>query len=119
MFTQQEYMWAWGAYLLGAAVCLGVFWVMTRKIPWSELRNGLRIMAAVFMLVPWYSDATGGYLAPAWIASVLEVLFDGPEAFWRAGTPLIIALVAVLLISTSVHLFLWFRNRQAENLSPM
>lgn len=112
MFTHEEYIWAWIVYLLGAAACMGVFWYLTRKIVWREVRDVLRIGAGVFMLVPWYSSEGGGYLSPAWIACILEGMFEGPGAFWRAGTPLIIALIVALALSSSVYFFLWLRSRR-------
>lgn len=113
MFTQEEYIWAWGVYLLGACACMAVFWVLTQKIVWREVRDVLRIVAGVFMLVPWYSSEGSGYLSPAWIASILEGLFEGPGAFWRAGTPLIVALICALALSSVAYLFLWVRLRRA------
>lgn len=113
MLTQQEYLWAWLAYLLGAVACMAVFWVMTKNIPWRELRDVLRITAGVFMLVPWYSGEESAYLAPAWIASLLEGVFDGHEAFWRAGTPLMVSLVLALCLSSAAQAYLWWRAKKA------
>ncbi len=115
MLTQQEYLLAWLVYLLGSVACLAVVWVMTKNIPWSEVRGVLRIVAGVFMLVPWYISEDSAYLAPAWIASFLEGIFDGPDAFWRAGTPLVVSLVVVLCVSSGVHAYLWWRSKKAEN----
>ncbi len=114
MFTQEEYIWAWLFYLLGCALSLAVFWVMTRKIKWVEVRAVLRICATVVVLVPWYSDTEGTYLSPAWIVSLLEGIFEGPDAFWRAGTPLIVALILTLILSSGTYAFLAFRARRAQ-----
>lgn len=114
MFTHEEYLWAWVIYLLGCALCLAVFWVITSKIKWAEVRAVLRICAGVAVVVPWYSDAEGSYLSPAWIVSLLEGVFEGPDAFWRAGTPLIAALILALILSSGAYAFFAFRARRSQ-----
>ncbi len=114
MFTHEEYLWAWAIYVLGSILCLAVFWVMTAKIKWAEVRAVLRICATVVVLVPWYSDAEGSYLSPAWIVSILEGVFEGPDAFWRAGTPLLSAVIIALILSSGVYAFLAFRARRSQ-----
>ena len=111
MFTDGEYMWAWIIYLIGAAMFLAVCWVATKKIPWFEPKYLLRILCAVFLLVPWYTDSDSTYLSPAWIVSGIEGAFDGPEAFWRAGTPLLVTLAVAAVLTCLVFIGLWFRSR--------
>ncbi len=112
MFTQEEYLWAWFFYLLGAGLFIGVVWYFTGKIKWREPKYVLRILVSVFLVVPWYTEAHEGYLSPAWIISVIEGVFEGPEAFWRAGTPLIVALILALILSSLVSILLWYMQRR-------
>ncbi|WP_086931059.1 hypothetical protein [Agarilytica rhodophyticola] len=112
MFTQEEYLSAWAVYLAGTAVMLIAWWFMTARIRFSETRNVLRILLAVFLLVPWYTEPTGRYLSPAWLISILEGAFQGPQAFWRAGKPLLIALLASLMLSSLLYIVLWLKSRR-------
>lgn len=115
MFTQEEYMWAWFFYLLGAFMFIGVLWYLTGKIKRHEPKYLLRILTSVFLVVPWYSEAHEGYLSPAWLVSLIEGIFEGPDAFWRAGTPLIVALITALIMSCLFYILLWYRRRRFAN----
>ncbi len=115
MFTQDEYLWAWGFYLLGAGLVMAVWWVITAKLPWSEPKVLLRVLLAVLLVAPWYTDADGVYLSPAWIIGLAERAFEGPDAFWRAGMPLVTALMVALILSCAVYIGLWFRARKAAH----
>lgn len=115
MFTQEQYLWGWLWYLLGVGMCMAVFWVMTHRIPWRELRYSLRVLVASIFLVPWYVGEGESYLAPAWIASALEGAFDGPDAFWRAGTPLVVSTISALILSTIVFAVLFVLDKRRAN----
>ena len=106
MLTQEEYIWAWLFYLGGAAMFLVCWWFFTKKIPWREPRWVLRVIALVVLLLPWSSEKNSDYMSPAWLVSALEGTFDGGDAFWRAGLPLLVSLILTLLLSTLGYL-LW------------
>lgn len=115
MVTDGEYMWAWLAYLFGAGLLLAACWWVTQKIQWFELKYFLRVVCAVLFLVPWYTDEDSRYLSPAWLISGIEGIFDGPEAFWRAGTPLIFALGLSIIVTCLGFIGWWFyRTRFAK-----
>ena len=104
MFTQEEYLWGWFYYLLGATFVMGCLWVISARIPWREPRTVTRTVFAVFLYFPWFSDNQHQYLSPAWMVSAIEFLFEGANAFWRAGLPLLLAMTLVLLLSLGVTL---------------
>lgn len=114
MFTQEEYLSAWAVYLFGATVLLIAWWFMTAKIRFNESRYMLRILLAVFLLVPWYTEPNGRHLSPAWMISILEGAFQGSEAFWRAGKPLLIVLLSSLILSSVIYIALWFKSRRSQ-----
>jgi len=112
MFTTEEYFWAWALYLLGAGLFLFGWWFLTGKIKWREPRYLLRLILSVLLLTPWYTDDTATYISPAWVISAIEGAFEGPEAFWRAGYPLLMVLTVSLIISSVLYLGLWFYTRR-------
>ncbi len=97
MITQDEYLWAWFIYLAGVALAMLGWWWLTAKIRWSEVRQILRLILGVALVVPWYSGAETEFLAPAWISALLEGAMEGD--FWRAGFPLVISLGVTLFVS--------------------
>lgn len=113
--TQNEYMLAWVVYLSGFAVFFAIFWYVTSKLPSGELRQLLRVIVAVFFLVPWTTDTTHSFLSPAWIVSISDALLNGSKAFWRAGLALVLASIVAVLLSMSVSLILWFRSRKSHS----
>lgn len=96
MYTQEEYLYGWLFYLLGVAIILGCGWWLTSGIRFKELRQLIRLSAVVTFLVPWYASPDAEYLAPAWLMAVFEAIFESGDAFWRAGTPWLSTLAAVI-----------------------
>ena len=116
--SENEYFLAWAYYAAGASVFFAVFWFWTRNFLWSEVRQLMRVMLAVILIVPWYTDTTQSYLSPAWLVSVAEALLNGPEAFWRAGRPLVIALIAAFGLSTIYALISWYLRSRRRKVQP-
>lgn len=115
MFTQEEYFWAWAFYLCGAFIFLSVLWFFSGKITRLEPKYLIRVVPAVFLLVPWYSEGDSGYLSPAWLISGIEGAFEGSEAFWRAGTPLIVALLSALICTFLIFVVVWIRRYRSND----
>ena len=116
MFTQDEYLWGWIYYLIGASLVYFCFWMLTRNVPWREPKHILRIVVFVILYMPWYSDTQYIYLSPAWLIGAIEAVFDGSDAFWRAGTPLIIGVVVALTLSLSWSVGRWYlKNKGAKS----
>lgn len=115
MFTPEEYFKAWLMYLGGVVLMMGCWWYLTHFIRWREVRQLARVIVGVLLCVPWYTDTTGGYMAPAFIIAIVDSLTIDSQAFWRAGTPLLIALIGAIVISLGWHLWRWHRESKAQN----
>lgn len=115
MFTQEEYLNIWLVYALGAGLLIACWWYFSRIIAWRELRQLSRIVVVFSLLTPWYSDLEYHFMAPAIVVSTVEGLSYGSEAFWRAGTPLLISLIFAVVISLVWSIWRWRRSIGAEN----
>ncbi|HEX4938805.1 MAG TPA: hypothetical protein VFX11_09030 [Candidatus Kapabacteria bacterium] len=82
MLEYSENNVAWVAYCAGAVGCLLVWWRMTRILPWSPLRQLLRILVAALLLVPAPVAPGREELAPAFVV----LLFD--TTLVKQGDPL-------------------------------
>ena len=119
--TEQDYFWGWVTYIGAACVFYAVFWYWIRNFLWAEVRQLIRIILAVILAVPWFTDsgvansattdAHISYLSPAWLVSMADMLLDGPSAFWRAGKPLVIALVISVVLSSCYSIFKWRKHK--------
>jgi len=109
MFTQNEYLLAWGVYLLGAMMCFYCWWVITAKVAPTIIMALLRTAVGVIVFVPWYVEGTSGYLAPAVVAMGIEGLFVSGADFSRAGLPLLsvlsISSIIVILFSSAWYVY--------------
>lgn len=114
MFSDQEYYYAWIYYLLGAAVCIACWWLLTAKLKQAEVRSLLRTVVVVVLLTPWYTTGTSGYLSPAVVITFIEGLFDDNHTFARAGIPLLVAVTASVVLSLGYHCVRWFMRRNAS-----
>ncbi|WP_185236557.1 hypothetical protein [Teredinibacter franksiae] len=112
MMTESEYLYAWLYYLIGAGLLIACWWYITRRIPWLEVRFMLRLVVSVAILVPWYTNTQQEYLSPAILIAAVELFFEGSTAFWRAGMPLLTALVVALALSTLGFTVRWFLLRR-------
>ncbi len=112
MFTQNEYLMAWGAYLLGGLMCFYCWWMITAKISPMVIRLLLRTVVAVLLFMPWYVDGTAGYLAPAVVAMSIEGLFVSGADFSRAGLPLMSTLIIACLVTTVISGVWYFYRRK-------
>ncbi|TVZ39676.1 hypothetical protein P886_4083 [Alteromonadaceae bacterium 2753L.S.0a.02] len=112
MMTSAEYTYAWIYYIVGCFILIGCWWYLTRPIPWAEVRHVLRLIVAVVLLVPWYSNTQQDYLSPALLIAAVEALFDGADAFWRAGTPLLVATALAVSLSALAYTARWMIMRR-------
>ncbi|WP_018015632.1 hypothetical protein [Teredinibacter turnerae] len=118
MMTSAEYLQAWLYYLLGAILLIGCWWYATRPIPWAELRHLLRLVVIAVLLIPWYTNTQQEYLSPAFLIAIVEGLFEGGDAFWRAGTPLLAGVAAVVGLSLVVLGVRWLLLRNRPEPAP-
>ena len=109
--TETEYLWAWVAYFSGSMIAFAVFWWWTRAIAWSGLRRLLRLSLLVVIALPWAVQGHDQFMAPAWLVAGAETLLNGPQAFWRAGLALLLALALTAVISLCIDVIVWWRGR--------
>mgnify|MGYP003444274186 FL=1 len=76
-----DYTLAWAAYYAGALGALLVWWRMTRPLPWTPVRQLLRILVAALILVPAPVARGMEEMAPA----LFVLLFD--LALIKEGDP--------------------------------
>lgn len=112
MMTESEYFNAWIYYLAGALLLSACWWYLAGKIPWREGRQLSRVLVIAALLVPWYTNTQQEYLSPAILIAIVEGLFEGDDAFWRAGTPLLVGITVALGLSLVYSLARWFIVRQ-------
>lgn len=98
------YMWAWGAYVLGALGLLIVGWRITRGMH-SEWRQLLLVSAAALLLTPAaLPDMEQTVLAPALFILVLQSLFESGSFALSALLLLLGVWVLGLLVSLAIQL---------------
>lgn len=110
MYNEQEYFYGWVYYIVVYVAVIAAGWYLTHWIKLRELKWNLRVAAVVIFILPWYAVDGERYLAPAWLIAGFEGVFDGADAFWRAGTPLIVATSISVLLATSLLLYLRFKK---------
>lgn len=112
MMTENEYLYAWLYYVVGAFILLGCWWYLIRKISLPQIKYTLLVLVAVIFLTPWFSDINQTYLSPALLISVVEGMFEGDDAFWRAGAPLLAAVVFAFVCCIIFFAIVWYVRRQ-------
>jgi len=110
--TSDEYFWGWMAYLLGTATLYAILWYWLGKIRWREVSQLLRLIFAVVLFMPWYTDADKDFLSPAWMVCIGDAFTKSPEEAWRSGSALLIALATMVLLSAL--LYYWQSRRAAQ-----
>ncbi len=118
MYTEQEYLYGWLFYALGALLLIGSFWWLTSVIRFRPVRLVLRVVFSVAMFTPWYASDDLEYLAPAWLIAAYEGVFEGGDAFWRAGAPLVSAAGVALGVCLLVLLARYFARRPSRQDAP-
>lgn len=115
MYTQEDYLYGWLFYGLGALVLILCGWIITARISWGPVRNMIRLLAIVTLLVPWYANPDMAFLAPAWIIAVFEGIFE--DSFWRAGGPLLSALAVAFVIGLVGLVLARFMRKDTDSTS--
>lgn len=115
MFTQEEYLSAWGIYLLASLLFLFGLWKLLALFKWRELKFLVGAPAAAFFLLPWSISEGSEFRSPAWVTAILEGFLQGGAAFWRAGGPLLIAALIALLVASILCATNWYiASRSAD-----
>ena len=92
MFTASEHLHGWLVYGGGAVLGLLCWWYLLIKLPVKPIRSLLFGAMVGALCMPWPTEDGGQFFAPAWLIAGSDGLFDGADAFWRAGTPLLMAI---------------------------
>lgn len=108
--TGDGYLYAWLIYLACSVGLLLCFWYITRRF-YFWLKQPLRALLVVFLLVPWQADSGVSGLAPAWLTMLFDGLLKQDVAIGRAGLPLLLAL---LVASILVCISLYFHYRKTD-----
>ena len=74
MLESYEYVAAWSAYYLAVIGLLAVWWRITRPLPWTFLKQLLRVLVAAVLLVPAPVAADMSELCPAIFVLLFDVL---------------------------------------------
>ena len=115
---ENDYLLAWGAYLIAALGCLLVWLRMTGWM-WRYLRELLRVLVAVLLFSPTIVDPGKDEFAPAIAITALDLLFQVGNNVWRAAADLamysLIALALYLLfVAIRWPLERWWQGREAS-----
>ena len=70
----------------------------------------MRAVIAAIIVTPWYANAYGAALAPAWIVILLDAITIGSDAMLRASIPLIFSIIVAEFIATTMY-FIQIKNR--------
>ena len=63
----------------------------------------MRAVIAAIIVTPWYANAYGTALAPAWMVILLDAITIGSDATVRAGIPFIFSIIVAELIATTMY----------------
>tara|TARA_R110000782_G_scaffold153366_1_gene245844 strand:- start:515 stop:1135 length:621 start_codon:yes stop_codon:yes gene_type:complete len=98
--TENDYLLAWGAYLVAALGCLLVWFRLTGWM-WRYVREPLRVLVLVLLFSPTIVDPGKDQFAPAIAITAMDLLLDVGNNAWRAVADLsmygLIAFVLYLL----------------------
>lgn len=111
MFTAEEYITGWCIYLVAVLGLLVLFWVITRDLPWHHLKQSLRLIVATVLLVPGIVENAPGFLAPAWVKGILQLIFTGADGFIPIAQWMSSWLIAVLFIYMFLSIGLHYGTR--------
>ena len=95
---------AWLAYAAGVALLLFICWRLTGAIGARGLRDLIRAMTVVLLVVPAQVPAYPGVYAPAWVVALSEAVLQ------EHGNPLpaiALLLSGAVALSLAMFLFRW------------
>ncbi len=110
MFMVSEHLHGWLVYSGGAVLGLLCWWYLLIKLPVRPIRSLLFGAMVGVLCMPWPTEEGGQFFAPAWLIAGGDGLFEGPEAFWRAGTPLLMAIAGAAMIALVIQIALSMKS---------
>lgn len=112
---QGDYVAAWTAYLIAAAVFSLLAWRVLRRLPWRELAYFLECWLLALLFTPWYVMDDQNILAPALMVLALDVLTIEPAAAVRAIVPLVMTLFLAMIVAGLLSVWHRVRLRKARS----
>ncbi|SDH93348.1 MFS transporter [Pseudomonas panipatensis] len=97
--NHNDYLLAWGAYLVAGLGLLLVWFLMTGWM-WRWLREPLRVIVLVLLFTPTPVDPANNEYAPAIAITALDIVFKVGNNAWRAVSDLAL----VMLVAFAVYL---------------
>lgn len=110
--SAEAYRITWALYVCGAIGLFIVFLRMTRDLRADWLRQPLRVLVAVWLLLPCPVDKGYSEWAPALLMFAFEGIFGGAEGAMRTGKPLLIMSGIALLVAALPLMWLNHYRRQ-------
>ena len=110
--TTADYLTAWAIYLLGCAGLGIAVWWATKHWARKDLSRLFVLITLVVLVTPYTIDKDLSLLAPAWVMVIMEAISGNGYTAWRAGTPLIMALLGTLVCAMAYEL--WQHKRGNE-----
>jgi len=99
MFSIEEYFFGWLFYLLAATGLLTACWRATRWIHCRfYIRWPLQLSGAIILLMPYTVNDDYLHFAPAWIITIIDMLFTETVALGRAGELLLLVWCTALIL---------------------
>jgi hypothetical protein len=116
--SENDYLLAWGAYLIAAFGCLLVWFRLTGWM-WRYLREPLQVLMTVLLFSPTIVDPAKEQFAPAVAISAMDLLLDVGNNVWRAVADLamysLLALALYLLfVAIRWPVVRWWKDRAGE-----
>lgn len=115
MFSFQEYISAWLIYMACSLGLLVVFWQMTKHIPWYYLKQSLRLIAASLLLTPNLIENSTVFWSPAWLQSLLKLIFNGTDDIFSSIRILLISVLFTLLVFFVLSMIIILYKKQKSN----
>lgn len=118
VMTENDYLLAWGAYLIAALGCLLVWFRMTSWM-WRYLREPLRVLVLVLLFSPTIVDPNKEQFAPSVAITAMDLLLDVGNNAWRAVADLsmyglIVLTLYLLFVAIRWPLERWWQGRSGR-----
>lgn len=99
--NENDYLLAWGAYVVAGLGCLLVWCLMTDWM-WRWLREPLRLLVTVLLFTPTVVDPGKEFMAPAIAIAAMDLLLQTGDNAWRA----VADLSSYMLVAFAAYLVL-------------
>ncbi|HLA32274.1 MAG TPA: MFS transporter [Pseudomonas sp.] len=119
--SDNDYLLAWGAYLIAAFGCLLVWFRLTGWM-WRYLREPLRVLVLVLLFSPTIVDPTKEQFAPSVAITAMDLLLDVGNNAWRAVADLsmyglIVFALYLLFVAIRWPVERWWKGRSGDSAS--